>query len=68
MQMIDNIPVYGTSIDEGALAQIKTCARSRAGPRRQLSEDLPWPCRSSYSRLIATSSRRRVVITFVLIE
>jgi tRNA-splicing ligase RtcB len=28
MQMIDNIPVYGTSIDEGALAQIKTCART----------------------------------------
>jgi tRNA-splicing ligase RtcB len=30
MQMIDNIPVYGTSIDEGALAQIKTCARTAA--------------------------------------
>jgi hypothetical protein len=24
MQMIDNIPVYRTSIDEGALAQIET--------------------------------------------
>jgi tRNA-splicing ligase RtcB len=30
MQIIDNIPVYGTSIDEGALAQIKTCARTAA--------------------------------------
>jgi tRNA-splicing ligase RtcB (3'-phosphate/5'-hydroxy nucleic acid ligase) len=30
MQMIDNIPVYGTVIDEGALAQIKTCARTAA--------------------------------------
>jgi hypothetical protein len=27
MRMIDNIPVYGTSVDEGALAQIKTCAQ-----------------------------------------
>ena len=27
MRMIDNIPVYGTLVDEGALAQIKTCAR-----------------------------------------
>ena len=25
MQIIDNIPVWGTSIDEGALKQIKTC-------------------------------------------
>jgi tRNA-splicing ligase RtcB (3'-phosphate/5'-hydroxy nucleic acid ligase) len=30
MQVIDNIPVYGTSIDEGALAQIKTSARTAA--------------------------------------
>jgi tRNA-splicing ligase RtcB (3'-phosphate/5'-hydroxy nucleic acid ligase) len=30
MRIIDNIPVYGTSIDEGALAQIKTCARTAA--------------------------------------
>jgi tRNA-splicing ligase RtcB len=30
MQMIDNIPIYGTVIDEGALAQIKTCARTAA--------------------------------------
>src|ERR1700722_17893248 len=28
MRMIDNIPVYGASVDEGALAQIKTCART----------------------------------------
>ena len=28
MRMIDNIPVYGTAVDEGALAQIKTCART----------------------------------------
>lgn len=28
MRMIDNIPVYGTLVDEGALAQIKTCART----------------------------------------
>jgi tRNA-splicing ligase RtcB (3'-phosphate/5'-hydroxy nucleic acid ligase) len=25
MQLIDNIPVWGTSVDEGALRQIKTC-------------------------------------------
>src|ERR1700722_12208111 len=30
MQIIDNIPAYGTSIEEGALAQIKTCARTAA--------------------------------------
>jgi tRNA-splicing ligase RtcB len=30
MQIIDNIPVFGTSVDEGALAQIKTCARTAA--------------------------------------
>ncbi len=28
MRIIDNIPVYGASVDEGALAQIKTCART----------------------------------------
>lgn len=28
MQIIDNIPVFGTPIDEGALAQIRTCAQS----------------------------------------
>jgi tRNA-splicing ligase RtcB (3'-phosphate/5'-hydroxy nucleic acid ligase) len=28
MQIIDNIPVFGTPIDEGALAQIRTCAES----------------------------------------
>lgn len=28
MRMIDNIPVYGTEIDEGALAQIRVCART----------------------------------------
>src|SRR5580698_5897058 len=30
MKIIDNIPVYGTSIDKGALSQIKTCARTAA--------------------------------------
>src|SRR5580704_9001192 len=28
MRMIDNIPVYGASVDEGALSQIRTCART----------------------------------------
>lgn len=27
MQLIDNIPVWGTPVDEGALAQIRTCAK-----------------------------------------
>jgi tRNA-splicing ligase RtcB len=27
MQMIDGIPVWGSPVDEGALSQIKTCAR-----------------------------------------
>jgi tRNA-splicing ligase RtcB (3'-phosphate/5'-hydroxy nucleic acid ligase) len=26
MRIIDNIPIFGTSVDEGALSQIKTCA------------------------------------------
>jgi len=30
MQLIDNIPVWGTPVDEGALSQIKTCARTAA--------------------------------------
>jgi tRNA-splicing ligase RtcB len=30
MQIIDDIPVYGTEIDQGALSQIKTCARTAA--------------------------------------
>src|SRR5438128_361163 len=30
MQIIDNIPVYGTEIDQGALSQIKTCAHTAA--------------------------------------
>src|SRR5271169_7032354 len=30
MQMIDNIPVYGTAVDEGAMKQIRNCARSAA--------------------------------------
>src|SRR2546429_88630 len=28
MQLIDNIPVWGSPVDEGALAQIKNCART----------------------------------------
>src|SRR3954468_17910155 len=28
MQLIDNIPVFGSPIDEGALSQIKTCAQT----------------------------------------
>src|SRR6266850_298628 len=28
MQLIDNIPVWGSPVDEGALRQIKTCART----------------------------------------
>lgn len=28
MRMIDNIPVWGTPVDEGALAQIKNCAKT----------------------------------------
>jgi tRNA-splicing ligase RtcB len=28
MQIIDGIPVFGTTVDEGALRQIKTCART----------------------------------------
>src|SRR2546423_12311569 len=28
MQLIDNIPVWGSPVDEGALGQIKTCART----------------------------------------
>lgn len=28
--MIDGIPIYGTEVDEGALSQIKTCARTAA--------------------------------------
>ena len=28
MQLIDHIPVFGSPIDDGALAQIRTCARS----------------------------------------
>jgi len=28
MQLIDNIPVWGSPVDEGALAQIKVCART----------------------------------------
>jgi len=28
MQMIDNIPVYGTAVDEGAMKQIRNCART----------------------------------------
>lgn len=28
MQMIDNIPVWGTSIDEGAMTQIRNCAKT----------------------------------------
>ena len=31
MQIIDNIPVYGTEIDQGALSQIKMCARTVRG-------------------------------------
>src|ERR1700674_3144585 len=28
MQIIDNIPVWGSPVDEGALSQIRTCART----------------------------------------
>jgi tRNA-splicing ligase RtcB len=28
MQIIDNIPVYGTTVDEGAMKQIRNCART----------------------------------------
>lgn len=28
MQFIDNIPVFGTAVDDGALSQIKTCAKT----------------------------------------
>jgi tRNA-splicing ligase RtcB (3'-phosphate/5'-hydroxy nucleic acid ligase) len=27
MRLINNIPVFGTAVDEGALSQIETCAR-----------------------------------------
>jgi tRNA-splicing ligase RtcB len=27
MQLIDNIPVWGSPVDEGALRQIRNCAR-----------------------------------------
>jgi tRNA-splicing ligase RtcB len=30
MQLIDNIPVWGTFVDEGAMSQIRTCARTAA--------------------------------------
>jgi len=30
MRMIDDIPVYGTAVDEGALKQIRNCARTAA--------------------------------------
>lgn len=30
MRVIDGIPIYGTEVDEGALSQIKTCARTAA--------------------------------------
>ena len=28
MQLIDNIPVWGTEVDEGAMSQIRTCAKT----------------------------------------
>ena len=28
MQLIDGIPVWGTAVDEGALSQIRTCAKT----------------------------------------
>lgn len=28
MQFVDDIPVFGTAIDDGALRQIKTCAQT----------------------------------------
>lgn len=28
MQLIDNIPVWGTSVDEGAMSQIRNCAKT----------------------------------------
>jgi tRNA-splicing ligase RtcB (3'-phosphate/5'-hydroxy nucleic acid ligase) len=28
MQLIDNIPVWGIPVDEGAMAQIRNCART----------------------------------------
>lgn len=28
MRVIDNIPVFGTAVDEGALTQIKVCAQN----------------------------------------
>ncbi len=28
MRMIDGIPVFGTTVDEGAMSQIRTCART----------------------------------------
>ncbi len=28
MQLIDNIPVFGTQVDEGAMSQIRTCAKT----------------------------------------
>lgn len=30
MRIIDGIPIFGTSVDEGALSQIKTCAKDAA--------------------------------------
>lgn len=30
MRLVDGIPVWGTSVDEGALSQIKTCAKTAA--------------------------------------
>lgn len=30
MQIIDNIPVYGTTVDEGAMNQIRNCAKTAA--------------------------------------
>jgi hypothetical protein len=31
MQTIDGIPIWGAPVDEGALSQIRNCAKTRQG-------------------------------------
>jgi hypothetical protein len=38
MQIIDNIPVNGTAVDEGAMKQIRNCARTAAQVPEVLAE------------------------------
>lgn len=39
MRIIDNIPVFGTSVDEGALTQIKVCAQDPRASSCALMDD-----------------------------